>query len=112
MRLTFHSAVAGLGSTLPAESVATTENVCEPFLALPVAGDEHGANGALSSEHLNVAGSLASNAIEYEADLLLVLTVAFGAEVLGVFPLVRVSRPVRGHHQDDHVGGELADRLE
>ena len=39
--------VAGVMSTLPAASVARTENVCSPSAKVPVAyGDVHGANGA------------------------------------------------------------------
>jgi hypothetical protein len=76
--LTFQFAVAGLGSALPAVSVAITENVCDPFFALPSKGELHEAGVAPSSEHLKVAGSFAEKEIENFADLPFVLIVALG----------------------------------
>src|SRR5215210_3845705 len=52
---TVHVYVAGVGSVLPFESVACTENVCEPSTRPgSETGDVHGANGAESSWHWNV----------------------------------------------------------
>ncbi len=46
---------AGAGSTFPAGSTARTETVCWASVRpVKVAGEEHGANGAPSSEHANV----------------------------------------------------------
>ncbi len=51
---------AGVASTLPAASLARTENVCSPSARFVYAcGDVHAANAALSRRHSNVApGSL------------------------------------------------------
>jgi hypothetical protein len=47
--------VAGVGSGLPAASVATTSNVCEPSASVPRSrGDVHAANGPPSSRHWKV----------------------------------------------------------
>ena len=67
---TAHDAVAGVGSVLPTESVARTENVCEPS-ASPVArkGDGQAENEPASILHSNVAGPpIAVNAIESEVE--------------------------------------------
>ena len=59
--LTFQSSVAGVGSTLPAASLARTGKVCLPFLTLNVSGEAQGENPrSPSRRHSNVEpGSLA-----------------------------------------------------
>ncbi len=53
---------SGVGSTLPAVSVARTWNVCWPSLSAAVVnGDEHDAKLPASTAHWNVDGSLALN---------------------------------------------------
>ena len=54
---------AGVGSTLPAASVARTVNACVPSASVPrFRGDEHGWNVPVSSRHSNVdPDSLAEN---------------------------------------------------
>src|SRR5215212_9538316 len=54
---------AGVGSTLPAGSIARTSNVCWPSASgAAVNGESHGANTALSSLHSNVEpGSVERN---------------------------------------------------
>src|SRR5258706_2858938 len=52
---TTHVRIAGVGSTLPAEPIARTANVCGPSGSGPSeSGDVHGANGAPSRLHSNV----------------------------------------------------------
>src|ERR687895_622251 len=57
-----HVWLAGVESTFPATSRARTRKVCDPLLR-PVyfCGDVHAVKVALSSEHSNVAASLAEN---------------------------------------------------
>jgi hypothetical protein len=55
--------IAGVGSTPPAAPIARTLKVCAPSVSeVNVMGEEHAANGAVSSEHSNVVpASLAEN---------------------------------------------------
>ena len=54
VRSTVHDAVAGVRSTLPARSVAATENVCAPSATGISNGDVHGCAVAPSIAHANV----------------------------------------------------------
>ncbi len=64
--------VAGVGSMLPAASIARTENVCSPSGSVPSAcGDVHGANAAPSSLHSKVEfGSLEENVYGLDVDVI------------------------------------------
>jgi hypothetical protein len=62
VRSTVHVKLAGVGSTLPTVSVATTENVCEPAANPAYAfGLLQTASAAPSRLHWNVAASVAVN---------------------------------------------------
>ena len=64
--------VAGVGSVLPAISVARTENVCSPSGSAPsVSGDVHVANAPLSMRHSKVEfGSLDENVYGLDVDVI------------------------------------------
>src|SRR4051812_45195428 len=72
--------MAGVGSALPAVSVAVTWKTCEPTPALPANGDAHGEAGLPSSEQRKLDASLAEKAILNFALCLLVFTLRLGAE--------------------------------
>ena len=63
--ITVKSLRAGVGSTLPAASVAVTTTLCAPSLSpVSCSGLAHGAAAAPSTEHTNVAASVAVKANE------------------------------------------------
>jgi hypothetical protein len=68
-----HVRVAGQGSTLPAASLARTENVCEPMLrpvyALGLEHDAHAEPSSLHSKPVTPTSSLPSNEKDAEVEV-------------------------------------------